>query len=283
MNRTIRRINDLNELIIGSTSWKITRPLRAARRAARNFMLARAWNPARWPWLFSQLIRNLSTLGISGTLQRLQYTGPEAAPEPMAVAPKTGTIGDILAPAAFPETGQPKVSIVIPVYNKWAYTAACLSSLLEVKGKYSFEVIVVDDQSSDETAEHLANIDGLTHLRNDRNLGFVGSCNRGASQARGEYLVLLNNDTQVLDGWLDELIDTFEREPRAGLVGSRLVYPDGSLQESGGIVFNDGSGWNYGRGQQAKNPEYLFLREADYCSGACIALKTKYFHATGRV
>ena len=82
-------------------------------------MLARAWNPARWPWLFSQLIRNLSTLGIKGTLERLQYTGPEAAPEPETVVPETATTSDIQAPAAFPETAQPKVSIVIPVYNKW--------------------------------------------------------------------------------------------------------------------------------------------------------------------
>ena len=274
------RVEAQNTLILGSTSWKITRPLRAGRRAAKNFMLARAWNPARWPWLLSQMIRNLSTLGVKGTLQRLQYTGSEATPEPQPVI-STEVIGNIEAPPAFPETDQPKVSIVIPVYNKWAYTAACLRSLLEFKGKYSFEVIVVDDQSSDETAERLATIDGLAHLRNEKNLGFVGSCNRGARHARGEYLVLLNNDTQVLEGWLDELVDTFDREPQAGLVGARLVYPDGSLQESGGIIFSDGSGWNYGRGKQADNPEFLFLREVDYCSGACIALKTEYFLQIG--
>ncbi|MGB7451050.1 MAG: glycosyltransferase, partial [Lysobacterales bacterium] len=275
-----QQVHTQNTLILGSTSWKITRPLRVGRRAAKNFMLARAWNPARWPWLLSQLIRNLSTLGIEGTIQRLQYTGPEAVPEPHPQI-KMESVGDVQAPAAFPKTDQPQVSIVIPVYNKWVYTAACLRSLLDAAGKYSFEVIVVDDQSTDETAERLADIDGLTHLRNEKNLGFVGSCNRGARQARGEYLVLLNNDTQVLEGWLDELIDTFEREPQAGLVGARLVYPDGSLQESGGIVFNDGSGWNYGRGKQAENPEFLYLRETDYCSGACIALKTKYFHQIG--
>jgi len=210
----------------------------------------------------------------------MQYTGPGAVPEPHVVS-DVEPAGDGRAPDAFPRVEQPQVSIVIPVYNKWVYTATCLRSLLEVKGKYTFEVIVVDDQSSDETAERLAAIDGLIHLRNEQNLGFVGSCNRGARHARGDYLVLLNNDTRVLDGWLDELIDTFAREPKAGLVGARLVYPDGSLQESGGIVFNDGSGWNYGRGRQADNPEYLFLREADYCSGACIALKTKYFHEIG--
>ena len=271
-----QRVEAQNTLILNSSSWKITRPLRVGRRAAKNFMLARAWNPARWPWLFSQFVRNLSTLGVSGTIQRLQYTGPEASPEPQPVY-VAEAIGEVQAPTDFPMTENPHVSIVIPVYNKWNYTAACLHSLLEFKGKYTFEVIVVDDQSSDETAEQLAGIKGLTHLRNDENLGFVGSCNRGARHARGEYLVLLNNDTQVLDGWLDELIDTFAREPRAGLVGARLVYPDGSLQESGGIIFKDGSGWNYGREQQAENPEYLYLREADYCSGACITLKTKYF------
>ncbi|MDH4020948.1 MAG: glycosyltransferase, partial [Xanthomonadales bacterium] len=275
-----QRVEDMNTLILGSTSWKITRPLRVGRRAAKNFMLARAWNPARWPWLLSQLIRNLSTQGISGTLQRLQYTGPEAELEPHPVI-KQEAIGDTRAPDAFPKMEQPQVSIIIPVYNKWVYTAACLRSLLEFKGKYSFEVIVVDDQSSDETAKQLEGIDGLIHLRNEKNLGFVGSCNRGARHARGEYLVMLNNDTQVLEGWLDELIDTFDREPETGLVGARLVYPDGSLQESGGIVFNDGSGWNYGRGKKAENPEYLYLREADYCSGACIALKTEYFLQIG--
>ena len=275
-----QQVESQNTLILGSTSWKITRPLRAGRRVAKNFMLARAWNPARWPWLVSQMVRNLSTLGISGTLERLQYTGAEAIPEPQATV-DVELIGDPTAPDSFPQHDHPAVSIVIPVYNKWEYTAACLRSLLEVKCKHSFEIIVVDDQSSDETAERLKNIQGLTQLRNEENLGIVGSCNHGAAKARGEFLVLLNNDTQVTEGWLDALIDTFDHEPDAGLVGARLIYPDGTLQESGGIVFSDGSGWNYGRNQDAENPEYHFLREADYCSGACIALKTSYFHEIG--
>ncbi|GMR14405.1 MAG: hypothetical protein BMS9Abin30_0006 [Gammaproteobacteria bacterium] len=275
-----QHVEEQNTLILASTSWKITRPLRAGRRVAKNFMLARVWNPARWPWLLAQLTRNLTTLGFAGTLQRLQYTGAEAIPVPRPMA-DVESIGDPQPPDAFPVSDQPDVSIILPVYNQWVYTAACLRSLLVTAGKYSFEVIVVDDQSSDETAGYLAQIGGLKYLRNDENLGFVGSCNRGAKDARGEYLVLLNNDTQVTEGWLDELIDTFEREPQAGLVGARLVYPDGSLQESGGIVFSDGSGWNYGRGEDAEQPQYQFLREVDYCSGACIALKTKYFHKIG--
>jgi len=276
----LEHIEEINTMILSSASWKITKPFRAGRRVFRNFMLARAWNPARWPWLASQLIRNLSTLGVEGTLRRLQYTGVDAVPEPH-LDMGMESIGDPQAPDAFPLSEQPDVSIVIPVYNKWIYTAACLRSLLETAGRYSFEVIVVDDQSSDETAGHLAKIKGLKHLVNEKNLGFVGSCNRGAQEAKGEYLVLLNNDTQVTEGWLDELIDTFGREPQAGLVGARLVYPDGSLQESGGIIFSDGSGWNYGRGDEAEHPRYHFMREVDYCSGACIALKTSFFHEIG--
>ncbi len=292
ISKEIKQMSELNTLILESASWKITRPLRAARRFSRNFMQARAWNPARWPWLFSQLVRNLFTHGVKGTVKRLQDTGSEAAPQPQSqpqpqVQPETQPkddpepVSETEPPAAFPKHEQPKASIVIPVYNQWNYTAACLHSLLAAASKYAFEVIVVDDQSTDGTNRQLSGIDGITHLTNEQNLGFVGSCNRGAKHARGEFLVLLNNDTQVTDGWLDELVDTFEREPEAGLVGARLVYPDGSLQESGGIIFNDGSGWNYGRNQKADDPGYQFLREADYCSGACIALRTSLFHDLG--
>jgi len=169
------------------------------------------------------------------------------------------------------------VSVIIPVYNKWPYTAACLRSLAETSCRVTFEVIVVDDQSTDETPDQLREIKGLKRVTNEVNTGFIGSCNRGAESAQGRYLVMLNNDTQVIDGWLDALIDTFDRHPDTGIAGACLVYPDGRLQEAGGIIFNDGSGWNYGKGDQAGRPEYRYVREVDYCSGACIMLKTELF------
>lgn len=275
----------LLDSVLASSSWRLTRPLRAGRRLLQNLHQARAWNPARWPLLISQAIRTISTQGLGGALQRAQQTAQRSEPPPRALAGnlagELGPIGNPEPPAALPCPDQPLVSIVIPVFNKWPYTAACLRSLMAAETRASFEVIVVDDHSTDETGQRLQQIEGVNHLRNPSNLGFVLGCNRGMEAARGKYTVLLNNDTQVLDGWLDALLDTFERFPDTGLAGARLVYPDGRMQESGGIIFNDGSGWNYGRGEPADRPEYAYVREVDYCSGACIMLPTALVQQLG--
>ncbi|RPH98099.1 MAG: glycosyltransferase, partial [Lysobacterales bacterium] len=263
----LQRLQAEHAWVLASRSWRATRPFRVAGRVWSNLGRAGAWNPARWPLLLSQASRTLRTRGLRGALLRAQREQQHFTPR--ALDPHSvEAIGDPGAPERLPRAEQPDVSIVIPVHNKWVYTAACLRSLAETAGRASFEVIVVDDQSSDETPANLARIEGLLCLRNEQNLGFVGSCNRGAEAARGRYVLMLNNDTQVLDGWLDALLGTFERHPQTGLAGARLVYPDGSLQEAGGIVFSDGSGWNYGRGDIAERPEYQYSRAVDYCSGS---------------
>jgi GT2 family glycosyltransferase len=184
-------------------------------------------------------------------------------------------------PIEFPQHQEVEISIIIPVCNQNRYTQACLGSLQEHQGSDRFEVIVVDDCSTDDTAEAVPRIPGVVYLRNDTNSGFIASCNRGAEKARGKYLVFLNNDTIVKDGWLKALVDTFGEQPKAGIVGSKLIYPDGRLQEAGGIIWQDGSGWNYGKFDDPKKPEYNYLREVDYCSAAAFMIPKALFQSVG--
>jgi GT2 family glycosyltransferase len=133
---------------------------------------------------------------------------------------------------------------VIPVYNHLDHSLTCLRSIAAHPSRIAAEIIVVDDCSSDDTEATLPQIEGLRYQRNPQNLGFIGACNAGAAAARGDYLVFLNNDTAVQPGWLDALVETFDTQERVGLVGAKLIYPDGRLQEAGGIVFSDASGWS---------------------------------------
>ncbi len=176
------------------------------------------------------------------------------------------------AALSFPYCDRPEVSILIPVFNKVEYTLQCLKGLMQQITDFPFEVIVADDASSDDSQRLLASVPGLQYRRNPDNLGFLRSCNRAARKARGRYLVLLNNDTVPLPNWLTEIVAPLQTDGSVGLVGSMLLYPDGRLQEAGGSIWQDGSGWNIGRLQEPQACDYQFVREVDYCSGAALAL-----------
>lgn len=240
-------------------------PIPAALRQRINlFLLGRLY------FLTRHVLRALDvppdeSLGLTHALARLS--------EASAAAPNVTT--------RFPAVDQPEVSIIIPVFNHVDYTRLCLASIAESATRRSFEVIVVDDASTDATPMLLAGRSDLRVLRNERNLGFIRSCQRGAGSARGRLLLFLNNDTWVVPGWLDALADTLDGTWGAGLVGSKLVYPDGRLQEAGGIIWNDASGWNYGRMQDPQRPEFNYLRDVDYCSGASIMIGKSLFNRLG--
>ncbi len=180
----------------------------------------------------------------------------------------------------FPKPSRkPELSIVIPVHNKLRYTLNCLQSIY-LNTKADYEVIVVDDASTDKTAEALSKIKNLSLIRNIRNVGFIDSVSRGADECRGNYIIFLNNDTMVTKDWLPPLLTLIKRDD-VGAVGAKLVYPDGKLQEAGGIIWSDGLGWNFGRGDDPEKPEYNYVREVDYCSGACLCVKRKLFKRIG--
>ena len=175
----------------------------------------------------------------------------------------------------------PLISILIPVYCKSEYTLACLKSIADHLPKISFEILVLDDKSPDNSAKELQQVENIRVIVNPENLGFTKSCNYGATFAKGEYIYFLNNDTKVQEGWLDELYKTFELFPGTGVVGSKLVYPDGSLQEAGGIVWQDGSAWNFGRNQRPDLPIFNYAREVDYMSGASLMTPIAVFNEVG--
>ena len=181
----------------------------------------------------------------------------------------------------FPYAENPKVSIIIPVYNQVHYTYACLVSILENTGEFDYEIIIADDVSTDATKEIDKFVSGLVIARNESNQGFLKNCNNAAKKARGEYIFFLNNDTTVQKDWLPPLIRLLESDKSIGMVGSKLIYPDGRLQEAGGIIWSDGSGWNYGRCDDPNKPEYNYVRDVDYISGAAIMLSRKLWEDIG--
>ena len=181
----------------------------------------------------------------------------------------------------FPCYQEPLVSIVIPVYNQFAYTYNCLKAILAHTIDVSYEVIIADDHSSDFVKEIESFVSGIVAIHNKENLKFLLNCNKAAALAKGKYIVFLNNDTQVQDNWLKPMVDLLEKDEKNGMVGAKLLYPDGSLQEAGGIVWKDASAWNYGNKMNPDEPEFTYVKETDYVSGAAIMIRADLWKEIG--
>ena len=240
--------------------------------AEARFWIARAAGLGRRGWA------SLRTRGLAASWQRLklQFRRSVVPTQPL-YAPDAAPF----AAFALPTADAPRASLVSPVHGHFAHTLACLRTLAAHPPRAPFEVIVVDDASPDDSLAKLSQIDGIRIVARESNGGFISACNDGAALARGEFSVFLNNDTVPQPGWLEALLDSFEQHARVGLVGARLVYPDGRLQEAGGVVFADGSGWTYGRNEPPDDCRFAYVRDADYVSGAAIAIPRALFEALG--
>lgn len=186
-------------------------------------------------------------------------------------------------PLEIASSDDPLVSIIIPAYNQFAYTFNCLESLsVNLSSDLAYEIIIVNDASTDDTLEQLATlVKGIKVLTNAENSGFIRSCNYGASQAKGQYLYFLNNDTRILENCLESLLKLIVNNPQVGAVGSKLIYANSKQQEAGGIIWNSADGWNYGRLDSPDEPEYNYVRPVDYCSGASLLVPTELFKQLG--
>ncbi len=181
----------------------------------------------------------------------------------------------------FESCDKPDVSIIIPVYNQFSFTYQCLQSIKANSGRVKYEVILADDCSTDLTRDILQVVKNLRVIQTTENLRFLRNCNNAAKHANGKYILFLNNDTQVQENWLQPLVDLCEEHSDIGMVGSKLIYPNGALQEAGGILWRDGSAWNYGNGQDASKPEFNYVKDVDYISGASIMIRSDLWKEIG--
>lgn len=180
-----------------------------------------------------------------------------------------------------PQWKEPQVSIVIPVYNQFDFTYHCVESIMKNSGNITYEIIIANDCSTDLTTQIESILPGVKCITNEQNLRFLRNCNNAAKYAQGKYILFLNNDTQVMDNWLEPLVTLIESADDIGMVGSKLIYPDGTLQEAGGILWKDGSAWNFGNRQNPNLPQFNYVKEADYISGAAIMLPRALWEEIG--
>ena len=178
-----------------------------------------------------------------------------------------------------PASGAPTVSFIFVTFNKAHLTVLSLESVLQF-ADLPYELIVVDNGSTDSTLAMLDRFKGTKVIRNPINLGFGPACMQAADIATGEYLCFFNNDALLTNGAMAAVLKNFEHEG-VGAVGAKILLANGKLQEAGSIIWSDGSALGYGRGDDAEQLQYNFRRPVDYCSGVFLVTPRRTFHQFG--
>ena len=191
--------------------------------------------------------------------------------------------GHTTAPTSALPVGQFDCSIIIPVWNKRELTEQCLSELSRATSGISYEVIVVDNHSTDDTAQFLSQLSGdIQIIRNSENLGFAKACNQGARAARGRFLIFLNNDTIPLNNWLTALVAEVTSHQDIGIVGSKLLYEDDTIQHAGVVFSRDGlMPYHAYRRFHRDHPAVNQRRTFQSVTAACMLIRREIFETEG--
>ena len=276
--------------ILCSRSWKFTSPLRKAgiiiRRIIKNYN-----SPNKEIYK-----ENKGTKKTSNSISKERRTDEEKETVQVEAQIQIETIKSIYNEKArkdfdellrssqrltFPKFKDINLSIIIVLYNQAHFSFLCLKSILH-HADVEYEVVIIDNASTDETEDLLSQIDNAKVIRNKENIGFLKAVNQASKVAKGKYVLLLNNDAMLEERSLSSAIHTIEKDETIGAVGGKIKLVDGTLQEAGNIVWNDGSCIGYGRGDNPNDPQFMFKRQVDYCSGAFLLFrKTDFLNLNG--
>ncbi len=268
-----------------STSWKVTKPLRLAVG-----LLKRGAAPPLGPELLPPPLTQPPALpeappADSQTAAEAGVTAPTSLKQALrtVLRARLAAFLDGPTPLRVPQSEAPDVSIILVLFNQAELTFACLESIAQTLAGAAFgvEVLIADNASTDQTPALLDKLQGAVLLRNDANLHFLKAVNLAAREARGRTLLLLNNDAQLLPGSLAAALATLEAADDIGAVGGRIILPDGTLQEAGSIIWQDGACSGYARGDDPASPDVMFQRDVDYCSGAFLLTRAETWRDLG--
>ena len=178
-----------------------------------------------------------------------------------------------LARLQLPAAKTPTLSILVPVFNEAAITVECLLAIVAGGVAVAYEIVVADDASDDKILAGLGKVANLVHVRQATNIGFIANCNAAFAHCRGAYVLLLNNDTQVLPGAIDCMVQALAATADLGAVGPKLIYPTGRLQEAGCFIKPNGESGMVGLFRDPDEPGFGYDRDVTYCSGAALMIR----------
>lgn len=180
------------------------------------------------------------------------------------------------------EERDPLVSLIIIAWRSAPHLRACLESVVAHLSDIAYEIVLILNEP-DAELQRFVDLEtaGLRTITTRVNVGYGGAVNLGVRRARGEYIVLLNDDAVIMEDWLGPLVDLARRRPKAAAVGSTTLFPDGSIQEAGSIIWADGSTVKVGRHLPGDSRRYDYERQVDHCSGTSLLVRRSSWMAIG--